>query len=106
MDRREVVWYFRYRWRLLILVRCVGRNQRIFLYRRVLLEGREGGQAIGATNQDGTKVVERPLQAQDVLASAFFALGLDAEHTNYTREGRPLQAVDKSGKVIGELFAG
>lgn len=66
--------------------------------------GVKGGQAIGATNEDGTKVVERPLQAQDVLASAFFALGLDAEHTNYTREGRPLQAVDKSGKVIRELF--
>ena len=65
----------------------------------------KGGQAIGATNKDGTQVVQRPLQAQDLHRSVFHALGLDCDKTNFTRNGRPIRAVDKSGKLIKELFA-
>lgn len=64
-----------------------------------------GGQVIGATSPDGTKVVDRPLNAQDIMASAAHALGLDASRTNYTKGGRPIQVVDAPGKIVPELFA-
>jgi hypothetical protein len=35
----------------------------------------------------------------------FHALGLDASRNNQTPNGRPIRAVDKSGKVLRELFA-
>ncbi|MBL4849283.1 MAG: DUF1501 domain-containing protein [Planctomycetes bacterium] len=64
-----------------------------------------GGRVVGETSGDGMKVTKRPIGASDLMATLFHALGLDPDHTNYTREGRPLRAVDKSGKVIRELFA-
>lgn len=63
-----------------------------------------GGRVVGATSADGLKVAARPVGASDFMATVFHALGLDADQTNYTREGRPLRAVDKSGSVIRELF--
>lgn len=63
-----------------------------------------GGRAIGATNADGSAIAKRPITAQDLHRSVFHALGLDANQTNFTRNGRPIRAVDKSGKVIPELF--
>jgi hypothetical protein len=64
----------------------------------------KGGQAIGGTSADGTQVAKRPTQAQDVHRSVFHALGLDASKVNLTRNGRPIRAVDKKGRVIKELF--
>ena len=57
------------------------------------------------TSGDGLKVTKRPVGANDLMATLFQALDLDPDQTNYTREGRPLRAVDKSGKVLKELFA-
>ncbi|MGE0710958.1 MAG: DUF1501 domain-containing protein [Planctomycetota bacterium] len=68
--------------------------------------GVRGGQAVGATSPDGTKVAARPVAAQDLLASVFCALAVDSAHVNYTREGRPLRVVDKKGRVVRELFQG
>lgn len=65
----------------------------------------KGGRVVGGTSHDGTRVAKRPIAAQDVMASVFHTLGLDASKTNYTRNGRPLRAVDKKGKVIPELFS-
>jgi uncharacterized protein (DUF1501 family) len=67
--------------------------------------GIRGGQAIGATSPDGLKLTKHPVRAPDLMASVFHALGVNEAHTNYTREGRPLRAVDKSGRVISKLFA-
>jgi uncharacterized protein (DUF1501 family) len=66
--------------------------------------GIRGGQGIGATNGDGTKVAERPIGAQDLHASVFHAMGLDAGRINETPNGRPIRAVDEAGIVIPELF--
>ena len=64
-----------------------------------------GGRVVGETTGDGLKVAKRPIGASDLMATLFKALDLDPDQMNYTREGRPLRAVDKSGKVISELFA-
>jgi len=67
--------------------------------------GVQGGRAVGATNADGSRVAERPVLAQEVLASVVHALGVDREHVDYTAQGRPIQVVDAGHEPIRELFA-
>ena len=50
------------------------------------------------------RVVEKPVQAQDLMATISHAMGLDKDHVNYTPNGRPITTVDASGKVIRDLF--
>jgi hypothetical protein len=66
--------------------------------------GIRSGQVIGTTNADGTNVAERPVSVPDLFASLCFALGIDYNSQNYSREGRPIRVVD-NGSVIKELFA-
>ena len=56
--------------------------------------GVRGGRAIGATNADGTAVVERPVSVPDLFASLCFALGIDYNNQNYSRAGRPIRVVN------------
>ena len=65
--------------------------------------GVRGGRAIGATNADGTAVVERPVSVPDLFASLCFALGIDYNNQNYSRAGRPIRVVN-NGSVVNELF--
>ena len=66
--------------------------------------GIQGGQAIGKTDEDGEEVLERPVNAQDLLATACMALGIDPLKENYSPEGRPIKIV-KDGTPVKELFA-
>ncbi|RMG13286.1 MAG: DUF1501 domain-containing protein, partial [Planctomycetota bacterium] len=64
-----------------------------------------GGRVVGATAPDGTRVVDRPVGVPDLMATVCHALGLDAELTNYSKEGRPLTVVDAGGRPLRELFS-
>ena len=64
-----------------------------------------GAHVVGRTSEDGTTVVERPLNAQDIMASIGHAVGIDKDHVNYTKNGRPISVVDEKGKLVPELFA-
>jgi hypothetical protein len=66
--------------------------------------GMKTGQAIGATNEDGTEVATEPYKAEDVLASVCKALGISLTTTFTSTSGRPMK-IANSGKVIKELFA-
>lgn len=66
--------------------------------------GIKGGIAVGATNEDGTRVATEPYTSQDVMASVCKALGISLETTFTSRSGRPMK-IANSGKVIKELFA-
>jgi hypothetical protein len=66
--------------------------------------GMKGGQAIGATNEDGTEVVTDPYSSEDVMASVVKALGISLEKTFTSKNNRPMK-IANSGKVIKELFA-
>jgi hypothetical protein len=66
--------------------------------------GLKGGQAIGATNDEGTEVTTEPYTAQDVLASVCKGLGISLSTTFTSTTGRPMK-IANSGKVIKELFA-
>ncbi len=65
--------------------------------------GTRGGQVIGSTNEDGTKVVSGPVGVPDLFASLCFALGIDYQEENISRSGRPIRVVN-DGSVIEELF--
>ncbi len=65
--------------------------------------GTRGGQVIGSTNEDGTKVVDHPIGVTDLFASLCFAMGIDYQEENMSRSGRPIRVVN-DGLVIEELF--
>lgn len=66
--------------------------------------GVRGGQVIGATTPDGTRVRERPVVVSDLFATIFHCLGLNPAVENESTLGRPIKAVD-GGRAISELFA-
>ena len=66
--------------------------------------GLKGGQAVGATNSDGTQVETDPYTSQDVMASVCKALGISLSTTFTSTNGRPMK-IANSGRVIKELFA-
>jgi hypothetical protein len=64
--------------------------------------GMKTGQAIGATNEDGTEVATEPYKSEDVLASVCHALGIPLSTTFTSTSGRPMK-IANSGKLIKEL---
>mgnify|MGYP001338505303 CR=1 FL=1 len=66
--------------------------------------GMNGGIAVGATSDDGTKVITDPYTSQDVMASVCKALGISLSTTFTSNSGRPMK-IANSGKVIKELFS-
>jgi hypothetical protein len=65
--------------------------------------GIKGGQVIGETDAGGVDVTERPVAVSDLLRTVYTALGIDADHENMSRIGRPIKIVD-GGKVVDELL--
>ena len=61
------------------------------------------GQTIGATDDDGVKVTDRPVGVQDLFVTFCKVLGMDPDHEYHTPQDQPLKLV-KGGEVIEELF--
>ncbi|MEY4566790.1 MAG: hypothetical protein RLY14_1760 [Planctomycetota bacterium] len=66
--------------------------------------GIKGGQAIGATSEDGTSVITEPYSSEDLMASVCKALGISLETTYTSKSGRPMK-IANSGKIIEGLVA-
>jgi hypothetical protein len=66
--------------------------------------GIQGGQVVGATNEDGTEVTTTPYSSEDVMASVLHGLGISLSTTFTSTNGRPMK-IANSGKLIKELFA-
>jgi len=64
--------------------------------------GIRGGQVVGATDEDGIEVVDRPLSVADLHRTVHTKLGLDPDDVRMSSGGRPISAVD-GGRVIEEL---
>jgi uncharacterized protein (DUF1501 family) len=67
--------------------------------------GIKGGGPVGRTSKDGSAVEERPVSAQDFLATVCEALGVDPLKQNQSNVGRPIRIVDKCAKPIKEIIA-
>jgi hypothetical protein len=63
-----------------------------------------GGQVIGATDEDGMAITERPIAMQDLLRTVAVRLGVDPDETHVTDTGRPIANID-GGTVVPELAA-
>ena len=65
--------------------------------------GMNVGQVIGATDRMASTAIERPITYQDVFATLYRNLGIDAQKTTIDDPtGRPQYLLD-SGSVIKEL---
>ena len=63
-----------------------------------------GGTVVGRSDERGAHVVDRPVHPEDVIATVYQHLGIDARKTAIKdRTGRPLYLVER-GEVIKELF--
>ena len=65
--------------------------------------GIRGGQVIGETDAGGVEVTERPVTVSDLFRTIYTTLGIDADHENMSRIGRPIKIVD-GGEVVSELL--
>jgi uncharacterized protein (DUF1501 family) len=65
--------------------------------------GVRGDQVIGKTDDGGVDVTERPVTVNDLFRTVYTALGIDADHENMSRIGRPIKLVD-GGEVVRELL--
>jgi uncharacterized protein (DUF1501 family) len=67
--------------------------------------GIQGGQVVGKTSADGTRVEERPVSVPDLLGTVCLALGLEIEKQNNSNVGRPIRLVEPTAKPIKEVLA-
>ena len=65
--------------------------------------GIRGGQVVGETDAGGEEVTDRPVTVSDLFRTVYTTLGIDADHENMSRIGRPIKLVD-GGEVIRELW--
>ncbi len=66
--------------------------------------GMNTGQVIGATDKDGAFPTERPVNFQEVFATLYHCIGIDATRTTLPdAKGRPHYLVDAGNKPIPEL---
>ena len=66
--------------------------------------GLEGGQIIGATDEVGYTVVDRPIHPNDFHATILRALGLDQDELYYEHQNRKELVTVNGGDVIKEVF--
>ena len=61
------------------------------------------GQVVGRSTQKGERVADRPISPQDVTATVFHHLGIDARSVAFPdAQGRPIYLVE-NGEPIREL---
>ena len=63
------------------------------------------GQTIGATDELGFHIAERPVHVQDVQATILRLLGFDHTRLTYHFQGRDFRLTDVHGEVVEELIA-
>jgi hypothetical protein len=66
--------------------------------------GIRGGQVVGRTSDDGTRVIERPVTTIDLLATICRSLGIDPDAQNMSNVGRPISLVEPGAKPVDEVL--
>jgi uncharacterized protein (DUF1501 family) len=67
--------------------------------------GVKAGQTLGATDELGFNVVEKPVHIYDLQATLLHLLGFDHERLTFRHAGRDFRLTDVHGKVVKELLA-
>lgn len=63
------------------------------------------GQTLGATDDLGFHITDRPVHVHDLQATILHLLGLDHERLTYRYQGRDFRLTDVEGNVVNELLA-
>lgn len=66
--------------------------------------GVRGGRVIGRVDNRGGTVTDRPVNAQEFLATMCHALRIDYQKEYMTREGRPMTFLTRSARPVQEAF--
>ncbi|MCE9568150.1 MAG: DUF1501 domain-containing protein [Planctomycetes bacterium] len=66
--------------------------------------GIKGGVVIGKVDAKGGEVTDRPVNAQDFLATMCHALKIDPHKEYLSKEGRPMTFLGKNAKPVEEAF--
>ncbi|MBA4065662.1 MAG: DUF1501 domain-containing protein [Isosphaera sp.] len=66
--------------------------------------GVRGGTVVGKVDAKGGEVTDRPVSAQDFLATMCRALGVDYHKEYVSREGRPMTFLGRDAKPVAEAF--
>ena len=67
--------------------------------------GIKKGITIGATDEFGYNIVERPVHIHDFQATLLHLLGVDHEKLTYKHQGRRYRLTDVHGNVINEILS-
>ncbi len=67
--------------------------------------GIKPGQTIGATDEFGFHITERPVHVHDIQATILHLLGMDHTQLTYRFQGRDFRLTDVHGLVVPELVA-
>ena len=67
--------------------------------------GVKGGMSLGATDELGFHITERPVHIHDLQATILHLLGLDHERLTFRHGGRDYRLTDVHGKVVKEILA-
>ena len=67
--------------------------------------GIKPGQTLGATDELGFNVTERPVHVHDMQATILHLMGMDHERLTYNYQGRDFRLTDVFGDVVHELLA-
>ncbi len=65
--------------------------------------GIRGGQVVGRTDSGGVDITDQPVTVPDLFRTLFTALGIDPDHENMSRIGRPIKLVDGGQLIPGVL---
>ncbi|MFO0870259.1 MAG: DUF1501 domain-containing protein [Pirellulales bacterium] len=66
--------------------------------------GIQAGRTVGATDELGFNVVERPIHVHDIQATILHCLGLDHERLTYRYAGRDFRLTDIHGHVLHDIL--
>jgi len=66
--------------------------------------GIRGGQVIGATDEAGMEIVDRPVSVEDLFRTICHGVKIDPDYEYLSPIGRPIKIVE-GGEAIGELFS-
>ena len=67
--------------------------------------GIRAGQTLGATDELGYHITERPISVHDLHATLLHQLGFDHERLTYRAQGRDFRLTDVEGEVVEELVS-
>ncbi len=67
--------------------------------------GVKSGLTLGATDELGFHIAERPVHVHDIQATILHLLGLDHKRLTYRSQGRDFRLTDVHGNVVSEILA-